>query len=183
MKRFFFLVFTLLLLMESSAVCNPLFANIVKIVVKGDLEYCYDSNGNLLIREDVGHSGYLYNNNGEAFACFSGTDNPYDNVSALYYDLDGNYWGKCQVTSKTEPITGDELIVRTYLDHKNRPVATFVQKSALSSMADYAAAEKAEDVDAGVAAFMNMLGSALGNIGVDVGKTYVLSGRIQRYNN
>lgn len=179
MNKLFFISFiSLSLLVSETTYANPLFADVVKIYVIGNLEYFYDSNGNVVVREDVGNAGYLYNNNGEAFACFSTSDDYFSNVGAYYYDLNGNYLGKVLVSSSNDFFTGDTIITRTYLDHKNRPVATFVEQSILGQLAEAGKAEDENDQGAYAAAIMGLLGGTM-----KVSKTYVLSGRIQRYRN
>lgn len=177
MKKCFLVLLLFSLFVSTSASGNPLFADVVKIVVSGNLEYYYDSYGNVVVREDVGDAGYLYNNNGEAFACYSSDGNPFSNVGALYYDLDGNYMGKVLVSS-SQDIFGQKSTVRTYLDHKNRPVATFVEQSTLEKLAEAGKAEAENNQDAYNAAALGILGSVL-----NATETYVLSGRIQRYRN
>lgn len=172
------LVLLSLLLSSFWAEANPLFANVVKIVVRGNLEYSYDSYGNIVVREDVGSAGYLYDNNGNAFACFSTDDNPNSRVGAYYYDLDGNYLGKVVLSAGPSDLFGTTLIIRTYLDHKNRPVAKFVQKSDFSELSD---AVEQQDKNSAAESYLNFLfGEAYG---IRVSKVFELSGRIQRYRN
>ena len=177
MKKCFLVLLLFSLFVSTSAFGNPLFADVVKMVIRGNLEYYYDSYGNVVVREDVGEAGYLYNNNGEAFACFSSDGNPFSNVAALYYDLDGNYMGKVLLSS-SQDIFGQTSKKWTFLDHRNRPVATFVEQTTLDVLAEAGKAEAENDQDAYNAAVLGFLGGAL-----NATETYVLSGRIQRYRN
>ena len=182
MKKLFLFLLLFSLLASTRANGNPLFADVVKCIIIGNLEYFYDSYGNVVVREDIGDAGYLYDNDGNAFACFSSDGNPYSNVGALYYDLDGNYMGKLLRSSSTI-ITGETIIKRTYLDHRNRPVATFVEQDTFGTMAEIAEAEDKDD-KAKESVALSFLARLFGNsIGSNTGKTFVLSGRIQRYRN
>jgi hypothetical protein len=89
MKNLFIIISLLSLLVSTNLHANPIFADVVKIVVSGNYEYFYDSYGNIVVIEDVGTSGYLYNSDGEAFACFSTSEDYDSRVGAYYYDMNG----------------------------------------------------------------------------------------------
>ena len=74
---------------------------------------------------------------------------------------------------------GTAVQVRTYVDHKNRPIAKFVEKGVADSVHELGAAEESGNSEAGANALMSLFGDSLG-VGSN---TFVLSGKIQRYSN
>ena len=186
MKRGLFLMLFLLLVMDYNAYSNPLFAPLadrVEIRSGGTYYYC---NGNLFYREVGNASGTIYDVvDGEAFEIgyYVEDGDPRSNVYRNYYDLDGNYCGKCLISTSSEAFSGDQIITLSYIDHKNRPVATYVERGTVGSLLGYSAAEQTGDVNAGIDAILGLLGAAFNNNGVSVGRTFLLSGKIRTYNN
>jgi len=158
------LFFFLFLFLSYCVSANPLyFPTIYKIIVSGKYEYCYTRYDDLLLIEEVGSAGSIFTyDNGETFqeGYFVSDDNLLSKVGGFYYDLQGNYLGKVLI-SQEETLLGD-IDVRTYVDAKNRPVATY--KAVTGSLSSFA-------------------GLLSGNLGqaVGVSKVYILYGNVRMY--
>lgn len=126
-----------LVLFSLLAEANPLFfLGSTVIIIKGNYEYFYTEDGDLLGREDIGSSGMVYSYEGgewEEIGYFFE-----ENGWCLYYCLENEYVGNeymGKVKSSTEYYRESpysETIYsrssRFYVDEKNRPIATYNER-------------------------------------------------------
>lgn len=113
------------------ATANPLFFSYTALIaIDNDAIYFFDDTGSLVGREDLdGAAGMVYDyvpygsNEWEETGYFT-TENDW----TLYYNESGEYLGKAHTDAYVvRDFMGDPQIevIITYVDHKNRPVATY----------------------------------------------------------
>ena len=180
MKKTLFSLFLFLMCFSTEA--NPLFYPIITtIVVKDRYEYFYDSYGQLIGCEDIASAGYFYNYNGieepehpwEEGGYFIG-----ENGWSLYYWNNGTYLGKCKPSyeyvsyERAGKDVSYTIETRVYVDHKNRPIATYRQVN--NGDGDFRSLLKGQIPD--------LFGSLSEMFGIEKSRILVLQGKVRRYN-
>ena len=167
------LVCFVLLLASYFANANPLFMPVVdKIVIQGKYEYFYTEYGDLIGREDIGVSGsfYLYNDIDDDW-----DEEGYfisDGEWCKYYDSrTGKYVGKVRAWYEEKKVWESAegmynyytLEIRSYVDAKDRPVATYREQDTKGFLGP---------------SFTEILSNLTG---LNTGTTLILDGKIRMY--